>query len=189
MTHIYVGIAGILVIFILAIVILFNTLIRRKNAIQYAISAIDAYLKKRCDLIPNLVETVKHYMRYEKNLIQKLTELRTMAVSGNLTLSERAELDSKMASFMRNLVVSAENYPDLKASTNFLQLQAALNEVEEQLSAARRALSAAITEYNNAVKMFPTNIMASIMGYKEYDWFRVTDEDRKLHDVKKLFEE
>ncbi|MCX8022976.1 MAG: LemA family protein [Syntrophorhabdaceae bacterium] len=183
-----IGIIGFL-IFLMVFARLYNTLIRRKNGIEYALSAIDAYLKKRCDLIPTLIETVKHYMEYEKNLIWELTALRTKVLSSNFTLAERAELDSRIARFMRSIILSAENYPELKTSMNFLQLQAAMNEVEEQISAARRALSASITEYNNAVKSFPTNIMASLMGYKEYEWFKVTDDERRLPDVRGLFRE
>jgi LemA protein len=175
-------------IFLLLVFRIYNVLVATRNAINYALSSIDALLKKRCDLIPNLVETVKQYMKYEMNLIRELTLLRTQAVSGNLSLQERSEIDSKISRHMRNIIVSAENYPELKASSNFLQLQAALNEVEEQLSAARRALSAAITDYNNAVRMFPTNIMARILGYKEYEWYAISEESKVLHDVRRLFE-
>jgi len=175
-------------IFLLLVFRIYNVLVATRNAINYALSSIDALLKKRCDLIPNLVETVKQYMKYEMNLIRELTLLRTQAISGNLSLQERSEIDSKISRHMRNIIVSAENYPELKASSNFLQLQAALNEVEEQLSAARRALSAAITDYNNAVRMFPTNIMARILGYKEYEWYAISEESRVLPDVRRLFE-
>jgi LemA protein len=175
-------------IFLLLVFRIYNVLVATRNAINYALSSIDALLKKRCDLIPNLVETVKQYMKYEMNLIRELTLLRTQAISGNLSLQERSEIDSKISRHMRNIIVSAENYPELKASSNFLQLQAALNEVEEQLSAARRALSAAITDYNNAVRMFPTNIMARILGYKEYEWYAISEESKVLPDVRRLFE-
>ncbi len=166
---------------------IYNTLVRRKNAVIYVLSCLDALLKKRCDLVPNLVGAVKMYMYYETNLLHQLAEMRFQAVSGALSLSERVRLDRKMETLMRNIVWSVENYPALRASDNFLQLQAALNEVEEQISAARRALSAGIMEYNNTVKMFPTNIMAFFLNYREYEWYAVLETERARPDVKKLF--
>ncbi len=182
--YIVLAIAGI--IFIIIVASLYNTLIRKRNAIQYVLSSLDALLKKRCDLIPNLVSTVLKYMEYEKTLLDELTELRARAISPDLGLPQRTELDSKMGRLMKSIVLSAENYPQLKASSNLLHLQATLNEVEEQISAARRALSASITEYNNAVRVFPTNIMARLMGYQEYEWYRVSERERSLPDLKNL---
>jgi len=166
---------------------MYNTLIMRRNRVNYALSSIDALLKKRYDLIPNLVNTVKQYMRYEQSLLNQLTELRTKVISGTLREQERRMIDSEVEKLMRNILAVAENYPELKASSNFLQLQAALNEVEEQLSAARRAFSASITEYNNAVKTFPTNIVATLMNFEELKWYEISEEERKNIDVKNLF--
>jgi LemA protein len=126
-------------------------------------------------------------MRYEQSLLNQLTELRTKVISGTLREQERRMIDSEVEKLMRNILAVAENYPELKASSNFLQLQAALNEVEEQLSAARRAFSASITEYNNAVKTFPTNIVATLMNFEELKWYEISEEERKNIDVKNLF--
>ena len=184
-TTITLGVIGLLIF--ISIVLMYNTLIMRRNRVNYALSSIDALLKKRYDLIPNLVNTVKQYMRYEQSLLNQLTELRTKVITGPLQEQERRMIDLEVEKLMRNILAIAENYPELKASSNFLQLQVALNEVEEQLSAARRALSASITEYNNAVKTFPTNIVAKLMNFEELKWYEISEEERKNIDVKNLF--
>jgi LemA protein len=184
-TTITLGVIGLLIF--ISIVLMYNTLIMRRNRVNYALSSIDALLKKRYDLIPNLVNTVKQYMRYEQSLLNQLTELRTRVITGPLQEQERRMIDLEVEKLMRNILAIAENYPELKASSNFLQLQVALNEVEEQLSAARRALSASITEYNNAVKTFPTNIVAKLMNFEELKWYEISEEERKNIDVKNLF--
>ncbi|WP_333654953.1 LemA family protein [Dissulfurispira sp.] len=160
-------------------VALFNTLISRKNRVSYAFSSIDAMLKKRYDLIPNLVTVVEKYMTYEKKVLEELTLLRAKAVSGNIDDEERITLDKQISKVLRSIIAVAENYPALKASENFLHLQKSLNEIEEQISASRRAYNAAVTDYNNGVEMFPLNIAARIMGYRQKPWFEIPDEERK----------
>ena len=175
------------IVIVLLIVFLFNSLIARRNAVNNAFASIDAYLKKRYDLIPNLVAAVQKYMEHERNLLTEITELRSRAISGNISDSERVELDNKISRALTAINVAVENYPDLKANTNFLQLQAALNEVEEQLSAARRAYNAAVNSYNNAVQMFPTNLVALIIGFKVSPFFEATETERQNVNVKNLF--
>lgn len=161
---------------------MYNLLVVRRNRVQYALSSIDAMLKKRYDLIPNLIKTVRQYMKYEQSLLTELTELRAQAVSGHLHEMEKRDIESKIERLLRNIIAVAENYSELKASSNFLQLQAALNEVEEQLSAARRAFSAAVTEYNNAVNSFPSNIIASLFNFREMKWFEVEEQERQIEE-------
>jgi len=108
-------------------------------------------------------------------------------MSSNLTDEEKMDLNNKLGKMLGGIMVAVENYPTLKANQNFLQLQSALNEVEEQISAARRAYNAAVTDYNNAVEMFPTNIFAGIMSYKKKKIFEITEEERKNVNVKHLF--
>ena len=176
-----------LFVVILIPVLMYNSLVGKKNQVENVFAGIDALLKKRTDLIPNLVDTVKTYMKHEKDLLTKVTEMRAKATSGRLSDDERVELDNKLTKALGGIMVAVENYPDLKANQNFLQLQGSLNEVEEQISAARRAYNAAVTTYNNAVEMFPTNIMASLMNYKRKQVFEIPDEERKNVDVGKLF--
>lgn len=175
------------IVVVILIVILFNSLIAKRNAVSNAFASIDAYLKKRYDLIPNLVAAVQKYMEHERGVLTEITELRSKALSGNITDNERIELNNKITRALNAINVAVENYPDLKANTNFLQLQAALNEVEEQLSAARRAYNAAVNSYNNAVQMFPTNIIAMIMGFKPKPFFEATEAERQNVNVKNLF--
>jgi len=174
---------------LLFLVLAYNSLVRKRNEINNVLSSIDALLKKRYDLIPNLVATVKQYMEYEKSLLNQLTELRTKAISGSLSLQERERIDREISGLLRNIVVVAENYPDLKASQNFLQLQAALNEVEEQLSAARRALSAVITDYNITIQSIPYNLIANLFGFKFYEWYQIPEEEREKPNIKELFKD
>ncbi len=177
----------IIIAVLLLIVILFNSLIAKRNAVNNAFAGIDSYLKKRYDLIPNLVAAVQKYMEHERGLLTEITELRSRAISGNISDSERVELDNKITHALGAINIAVENYPDLKANTNFLQLQAALNEVEEQLSAARRAYNAAVNSYNNAVQMFPTNLVAMIMGFKSRPFFEASEAERQNVNVKNLF--
>jgi LemA protein len=176
-------------IFILIVIpfILYNTLVGKKNQVENVFGSIDAMLKKRYDLIPNLVAAVQQYMKHERGTLTEITELRTKAVTGGLTSDQKIEIDNKIGKMLSGIMVQVENYPNLKASENFLQLQGSMNEVEEQISAARRAYNAAVMDYNNAVEMFPTNIIAGMIGYKRKIMFEISEAERKNVDVKQLF--
>jgi len=178
---------AVVVLLLLLTIGLYNSLVRRKNDVENAFASIDAMLKKRYDLLPNLLETVKSYMKHEKSLLNELTELRTKAVSGEISNNEKVEIENKIVKGMSGLMVAVENYPDLKASQNFLQLQGAWNEVEEQISASRRAFNAAVTSYNNKVETFPSNIMAGLMGYKRRALFEIPDVERRNLNARNLF--
>jgi LemA protein len=182
---IYLIITGALLL--LVVIGLYNSLVRKKNDVENAFASIDVMLKKRYDLIPNLIETVKGYMQHEKSLLTELTALRTKALSGEISNDERVMLENKIVKGMSGLMVAVENYPDLKASQNFLQLQGTWNEVEEQISASRRAFNAMVTTFNNSVETFPSNIMASIMNYKRRTLFEIPDNERQNVNAKELF--
>ena len=175
------------VVVILVAVFLYNSLIAKKNQVTNVFGTIDALLKKRYDLLPKLISTVKAYMQHEKSLLSEITEMRAKAVSGQLSDDEQVELDNKLSKMLGGIMVAVENYPDLKANQNFLQLQRTMNEVEEQISAARRAYNAAVTAYNNAVEMFPTNVAATMMGYKLKKVFEISEEQREDVGAEKLF--
>lgn len=174
-------------VLLLSSVVLYNGLVRRKNDVENAFGSVDVMLKKRHDLIPNLVETVKTYMKHEKSLLNEITELRTRALNSDLSGDERVDLENKITKGISGIMVAVENYPDLKANQNFLQLQGAWNEAEEQISAARRSFNAAVTAYNNSVETFPSNIMASMMGYKRRQVFEIPEKERKSPDARDLF--
>ncbi len=163
----------------LLLVILFNTLIGRNNRVHQAFSTIDVMLKKRFDLIPNLLATANKYMNHERELLERITTLRSQTASGAADGNARMQTENQITQALRSLFAVAENYPTLRANENFLQLQGSLNEVEEQLSASRRAYNAAVTDYNNGVEMFPLNMVARSMGYSTRIWLEIPEEERQ----------
>lgn len=175
------------VLFLLIVISVFNSLTNKKNQVANAFGTIDVQLKNRYDLIPNLVATVQQYAAHEKELLSKITDLRTKAMQQNITPEDRVTLDNQISSALSGLMVAVENYPDLKASQNFIDLQRALNEVESQIAAARRAYNAAVTDYNNAIEMFPGNLMAGMMLLKSKQVFTATETERGNVNVKNLF--
>ena len=160
---------------VLALVLMYNTLVQRRNAIENSFGAVDAYLQMRYDLIPNLVEVVKGYVKHERETLERVTALRQQAQSPKLDTDQRVRLDNQLREATLQLIARAEAYPDLKASTQFLQLQRSLNEVEERISASRRAFNAAVLDYNNSVETFPSNLVANSFGFKRRAFF-ATDE-------------
>ncbi len=174
--YVYLGLSGFL---FLVVVLIINSLIYKKNMVNNAFATIDTLLKKRFDLIPNIVAAVKGYMTHEAEVFTKITELRSKALAGQSSPEETIAADSRLTGMLKSLMVSVENYPELKASENFMHLQRTLNELEEQISAARRAFNSAVNEYNNAVQMVPTNIFAALMKYEEKKYFTIIEEERK----------
>ena len=167
------------VVLTLVIIVIYNNLIQKKNAIDNAYFSMDVMLKKRYDLIPQLVDTVKGYMHHEKDVLIQLTELRQKALTANLDTNEKVELDNRINSGLQNIVAGFENYPQLKASDNFLHLQRSINETEEQLAASRRFYNAAVNDYHNGIEMFPANIVASWMGLKHKTFFEIAEEHKQ----------
>ena len=179
-----------LIIFIviaIVLVLMYNSLIAKKNQVDNIFASVDTQLKKRYDLIPNLVAAVSKYMEHEKSLLSEVTQLRADANKPNLSDTDKIALDAKMTSALGGIMVAVEAYPDLKANENVMHLQHSLNEVEEQISAARRAYNQAVTDYNNALEMVPTNFMANAMNYKRKEVFEIVEAERKNINVKELF--
>jgi len=173
-------------VFILLLIMMYNSLISRKNMVENMYGSIDALLKKRVDMIPNLISAVKEYMKYEKDLLTKITEIRA-EILFTKDEDKKIDLENRLSRYLRGLMVNVENYPQLRASENFMQLQNAIKDVEEQISAARRAYNQAVTDYNNAIEMFPTNILASIMGWKRKKVFEIPEFERKNINVSEYF--
>jgi len=165
----------------------YNSLIGKKNQVTNAFSAIDVMLKKRFDLIPNLVEVVKQYTTYEQGTLTKIVELRAKAVSGNVSDAEKATLDTQLSSSIKGLMLNVENYPDLKANTNFINLQTTWTESEEQIAAARRTYNSAITDYNNSIMMFPGSMFAGMLNFQPMAVLETAQEERKNISAKDLF--
>ncbi len=173
-------------IFIIIPIIIYNSLIHKRNSVDNAFASIDAMLKKRYDLIPNLVNTVKTYMKHESETLTKITELRAKAVKSG-DPDTQADIDRQMTGLMRNIMVAVENYPQLKANENFMHLQSTLNNVEEQIAAARRAYNASVTDFNTSIQVFPNSIIAGMGKFKARKLFEIPPEERKNVDVGGLF--
>ncbi|PHQ64638.1 MAG: LemA family protein [Sulfurimonas sp.] len=177
----------VLIVVVLVLILMYNSLVAKKNQVENIFASVDTVLKKRYDLIPNLVATVSKYMDHEKSLLTEVTKLRAEANKPNISDEHKIALDAKISSALGSIMIAVENYPDLKANKNVMHLQGTLNELEEQLSAARRAYNQAVTDYNNAIEMIPTNFMASAMAYKRKQVFEIVERERKNVNVKELF--
>ena len=166
------GILIIIVILLLAYVLLtYNSLIRKRNKIKQAASGIDIYLTQRFELIPNLVECVKGYLKHEKEIFEEVAKMRENYFI-NKNLKEGEILNNKC----NKIIALSENYPELKASEQFLGLQKKLSKMESQLQAARRIYNAEVNTYNNAVQTFPSNLMAKLFNFKEEDYFQAEEQ-------------
>ena len=165
-------------------IVIYNGMVAKRNEVENAFAGIDAQLKKRFDLIPNLVNTVKGYAQHEAAVFENIVKLRQGAKYDDLSADEKVELDSKIGQAVKQFQINVEQYPDLKASENFNQLQRALNETEEQISAARRAYNAAVTEYNTSIQSFPANLFAGALGFSKRSVYEATDAERQNVDVK-----
>lgn len=174
------------VLLALIALILYNSLIRKKNDVENAFASVDVMLKRRYDLIPALVEAVKGYMNYERDILVEITALRTKALSDNISNDERVITENQIRQKLSDILIAVENYPDLKANQNFLKLQGAINETEEQIAASRRAYNAAVTVFNNAVEVFPSNIMASMMRYGRKTLFDIPESEKVKPDITPL---
>ena len=172
--------------FLLVLALMYNSLVAKRNQIQNIFATMDAMLKKRWDLVPNLVSTVKGYADHERGLFEAVTAARSRAMEGRLDNDEKVRLDNAVSQLIGVVKMTAENYPQLKASDNFLHLQRTLNELEEQISAARRAFNASVTDYNNSVEMFPTNLIAAMSGFVRKPLLEFSPESRQTPNAGQL---
>ena len=178
-------IALVIVVAIVAFVIsIYNALVRLKNQVKNAWSQIDVQLKRRHDLIPNLVETAKGYMEHERGTFEAITEARAKAMgAGNVADASAAE--GALSGALSNFMLVVENYPDLKANANFLSLQEELTSTENKIAFARQGYNDQVLFFNNKIQMFPSNIVAGMFGYKQQDFFEIeNEEERKVPEVK-----
>lgn len=148
----------------------YNRFISRKNIVRESWSGIDVQLKRRANLIPNLVETVKGYASHEREALREVTEMRTGAEQ---SVGERAESESRISRALRSLLAVAESYPDLKASENFAELQRNLDEVEEQIQLSRRYYNGAVRDWNTLVESFPSNLIANFFRFRLAEFFEI----------------
>jgi LemA protein len=165
-----------LVLLFIWVVFAYNRLVALRNRAKEAFADIDVQLKRRHDLIPNLVETVKGYAAHEREVLEKVTEARTKAIGAreSQNLKKMAEAENYLVQTLKSLFAVAERYPDLKASQNFLELQKELTDTEDKIMYARRFYNANVRDLNIAIESFPTNIIASIFGFKKMDLFEIS---------------
>ena len=168
-------ILGILAVLILAFVVIYNGLVRLRNQVKNAWAQIDVQLKRRYDLIPNLVETVKGYAKHERETFESVTNARNLAqkLSGS-SVGARAKAESELSSALGRLLAVVENYPDLKANQNFLALQEELTSTENKISFSRQFYNDSVLRLNNQIQMFPSNMVAGMTGFKAEEFFEVT---------------
>ena len=160
----------------------YNTMVRSRNLVDEGWSGIDVQLKRRADLVLNLVETVKGYAKHEKELFEKVTQARAAAVSAG-SVGERAQAENALPGTIRSLFAVAENYPELKANTNFLDLQQNLGNIEAEIQMARRSYNGTVRAYNSLIQVFPNNMLAGPFGFTKRDYFEAAEEDRAIPKV------
>lgn len=156
-------------------VVQYNRLVRSQQMAQEGLSGIDVQLKRRADLIPNLIETVKGYMGHERGVLEQVTELRAKSLQAG-TLAEKGQVEGMLTQALRSLFAVAENYPDLKASQNFIELQKSLADVEEQIQLSRRYYNGAARNLNILVASFPSNMVARMFGFTPVEYFELEDQ-------------
>ena len=168
----------VLIVAILWIIAVFNGLVTLKNRAKEAFSDIDVQTKRRYDLIPNLVETVKGYASHERELFEKVTQARASAMNAQGT-QQKAEAENALSNTLKSLFAVAENYPDLKASQNFLALQNELTDTEDKIQASRRFYNTNVRDLNIKIESFPANIIASTFSFKEMELFQTASDVEK----------
>lgn len=168
----------IIAVIAVVVVLMYNNLVRLRQRMKEAWSDIDVQLKRRYDLIPNLVETVKGYASHERELLERVTEARTRAMGASNT-KEKADAENMLSGTLKTLFAVSENYPQLKANENFLELQRELSDTENKIQAARRFYNGNVMELNTKVESFPTNIVAGMFGFKQEDFFELEEEAAK----------
>jgi LemA protein len=176
-------VAAAIAVLAIVVVFIYNNLITLRNRFKNAWAQIDVQLKRRADLIPNLVETVKGYMKHERGVLEDVTKARSAILSAKGP-KESAKAENMMAGALKTLFAVAEDYPKLQASQNFLQLQEELSGTESKIAFARQLYNDTVLEYNQSIQTIPSNIIAGSFGFKEQEYFQVEEAERKAVKVK-----
>ncbi len=179
-TYIIIGVVVLVAVYFVAT---YNSLVILKTRIQEALSGIDVQLKRRSDLIPNLVETVKGYAKHEKDVFENVTKARSALMSAK-SVGEKAQADNMLTGALKSLFAVAEAYPQLQASNNFQELQKQLEDTEDKVAYSRQFYNSNVLDYNAKISMFPSNLVASMFGFKSFEFFAANDEERKKVEVK-----
>ena len=168
----------IIAVLVVLVISMYNSLVRLRQKVKNSWSQIDVQLQRRFDLIPNLVETVKGYMTHENDVLTKVAELRTSWANAG-TVAEKANLDNQLSGALKTIMAVSESYPDLKANQNFSELQQELQNTENKISFSRQFYNDSVTMYNTKLEVFPSNIIASMFGFKAEEFFKVESEEAR----------
>jgi LemA protein len=171
---------GVIVVLLIIFIGTYNSLVRLRNQVKNAWAQIDVQLKRRFDLIPNLMETVKGYMKHERETLEAVTKARNVVqAAADAGVGERSRAEGELSGALSRLMVVVEQYPDLKANQNFLALQEELTSTENKISFSRQYYNDSVLTYNNKTQMFPSNIIAGMTGFKPGEFFEVTAEEER----------
>lgn len=171
-------IAIVVVVLLIYPIFLYNRIIKLQNNRDNAFADIDVQLKQRFDLLPNLIETVKGYMKHEKEVLENVTAARTNFMDAS-SVDDKLGAENMLSGALKSLFAVSENYPDLKANQNFMELQNEMSDIENKIAAARRFFNNATKEFNNGIETFPANMVAGMFGFKEATMFEITDAKEK----------
>ena len=183
MSGFFLAVIMVAVVAIVGIIAIYNSMVGRRILVREGFSGVDVQLKRRHNLIPNLVKTVEGYADFERGVLDDVTRLRTQAM-GDQSVDEKQRDESALSGALQNLLAVAENYPDLKANTNFLDLQQNLADIEDALQKARRYYNGTVRDYNTRVQTFPSNLIARAFGFRNEEFFEMENEsERAVTDV------
>lgn len=174
--YIYI-IVGIIVILLIYILITYNSFINSRNLVKEAFSTMDIYLKKRWDLIPNLIEVVKGYSKYENETLTKITSLRSSSYD-ELTMDNKININEELSKYLSNIFAVSENYPELKANELYTNLSNNLISIEDEIANSRKYYNGTVRNFNNKIQMFPNNILAKLFRFKEFKMFEANAEEK-----------
>lgn len=171
-------ILGLVVLLVIWLIAIYNGLVTLKNRTDEAWSDISVQLKRRYDLIPNLISTVKGYAAHEKQLFEQVSEARARAMGAG-SRQEQAQAENALSGTLKSLFAIAESYPELKANVNFLELQRELTDTEDKIQASRRFYNGNVRDFNTKMQVFPNNLVVGMLGYKPYEFFQATEEEKE----------
>lgn len=177
---------SVLLVLFIFLIVTYNSLVQLRQRLQNAWSQVEVQLKRRYDLIPNLLNTVQGYAAHEKGTFEEITRVRSQAISAT-SVAEQSQAENRLSQALRSLFAVAENYPELKANTNFLQLQEELSSTESKIAYSRQFYNDTVQKYNTRIELFPTNLVAGILGFGAAEYFTLQDEPEARQTVEVKF--
>lgn len=176
---VFIILGAVVILIIIGVVVSYNGLVTLRNRVDNQAAQVDVHLKRRAELIPNLIQTVKGYAKFEKSTLEEILELRSKVLNSSST-SEAFSADAKLGKMCSQVLALGESYPELKANTNFLKLQEELSNTEDKIAFARQFYNDVVTKYNTAVQMFPRSLVARIFGFKKKNLLEASANEREL---------